>query len=59
MEYLIGDKVKWATGQSQILSRGLVREDLGDVVNVVCYEINYMPTRRKIQVLKEKLIFDA
>lgn len=51
----IGDNVSWLTGQSNIVSKGLVREDFGETVEVVCYEINYFPTRRKIKVLKSKL----
>jgi hypothetical protein len=51
----IGQNVSWSTGQSNIISKGLVREDLGEFVEVICYEINSMPTRRKIQILKSKL----
>ena len=51
----IGQNVSWATGQSNIISKGLVRKELDNEVELVCYEINGMPTRRKLKVLKSKL----
>jgi hypothetical protein len=50
-EYLIGDRIKWITGNN-ILSRGIVREDLRDEVEVVCYEISNQPTRKKLIINK-------
>jgi len=54
----IGDKVKWTSGK--ILSRGLIYDDNGEeFIQVNCFEINNIPTRRKIKVLRNLLKRDV
>lgn len=53
MEFLIGDVIEWKVGK--ILSKGIVREDKGQVVDVVMFEHNYMPCKSKQEVQKELL----
>lgn len=48
MELFIGDKIKWTIGRS--LCRGIVRDTNEDFIEVVCYEINNQPTKKKIQL---------
>jgi hypothetical protein len=55
-KFEIGQEVYWLTGQSNILSRGLVREEFENEVEVVCFEINGSPTKRKIKIKKQLLI---
>lgn len=52
--YMIGDVISWKVGN--ILSKGIVYDDFDDRVDVVTFEINGSPTRRKISVLKECII---
>jgi hypothetical protein len=50
----IGELVEWITGNN-VVSKGIVRDDFGEEVEVVVYEINNQPTRKKFNVQKSVL----
>ena len=56
MEFMIGDRIKWTIGRSSC--RGIFREDFGEESEIVCYEINNQPTRKKIIVKTILLVKD-
>ena len=51
-----GDVVKWYAGN--ILCRGIVRQEFEENVDVVCFEVNNMATKRLINVKKDLIIKD-
>lgn len=51
----IGNVVSWKVGN--IISKGLIREDVSEEqLEVVCFEINGSPTRKKIIIQKSCII---
>lgn len=46
-----GDLVKWQI--RDIVCRGIVRRELENEYEIICYEINNMYTKKKLNVIKE------
>lgn len=50
----IGQVIEWKIGN--VLSKGIIRDDDGsDMVEVVCFEINGNPTKKKLKVIRDLL----
>lgn len=52
--YEIGDVISWKVGN--VFAKGIVKEDLGTEVLVMCFEVNNRPSRTEIKVNKECII---
>lgn len=53
-EYLIGDVVSWKVGN--VFAKGLVRDEFENEFEIVCFEVNGSPTRKKLKINKECII---